>query len=38
VLGRLVDAGLDDTMLAVSGGGLALVAAAAASVRRGRAT
>jgi len=36
-LGRLVDAGLDDTMLAVSGGGLALVGAAAASVRRGRA-
>jgi predicted MFS family arabinose efflux permease len=38
VLGRLVDAGLDDTMLAISGSGLALVGAAAASVRRGRAT
>jgi predicted MFS family arabinose efflux permease len=38
VMGRLVDAGLDDTMLAVSGSGLALVGAAAASVRRGRAT
>jgi predicted MFS family arabinose efflux permease len=37
VLGRLVDAGLDDTMLAVSGVGLALVAAAAASVRHRRA-
>jgi len=38
LMGRLVDAGLDDTMLAVSGSGLALVGAAAASVRRGRAT
>jgi predicted MFS family arabinose efflux permease len=38
VLGRLVDAGRDDAMLAVSGGGLALVGAAAASVRRRRAT
>lgn len=37
VLGRLVDAGLDDTMLAVSGTGLALVGAVAASGRRGRA-
>jgi len=37
VMGRVVDAGLDDTMLAVSGSGLALVGAAAASVRRGRA-
>ncbi|MDO8479921.1 MAG: MFS transporter [Candidatus Rokubacteria bacterium] len=37
VLGRLVDAGLDDTMLAVSGVGLALVGAAAASVRHRRA-
>jgi predicted MFS family arabinose efflux permease len=37
VLGRLVDAGLDDTMLAISGVGLGLVGAAAASVRRGRA-
>jgi predicted MFS family arabinose efflux permease len=37
VLGRLVDAGLDDTMLAVSGVGLALVGAAAASGRSGRA-
>lgn len=36
VLGRLVDAGRDNTMLAISGGGLALVGAAAASVRRGR--
>jgi predicted MFS family arabinose efflux permease len=36
-LGRLVDAGHDDAMLAVSGGGLALVGAAAAGVRRGRA-
>jgi len=37
VLGRLVDAGLEDAMLAISGGGLALVGAAAASVKRGRA-
>ncbi len=37
VLGRLVDAGRDNAMLAISGGGLALVGAAAASVRRGRA-
>jgi predicted MFS family arabinose efflux permease len=36
-LGRLVDAGHDDAMLAVSGGGLALVGAAAAGMRRGRA-
>ena len=34
VLGRLVDGGRDNAMLAVSGGGLALVGAAAASVRR----
>jgi DHA1 family inner membrane transport protein len=33
VLGRLVDAGRDDAMLAISGVGLALVGAAAASVR-----
>jgi len=34
VLGRLVDAGRDDVMLGISGGGLALVGAAAASVKR----
>ena len=37
VLGRLVDAGRDNTMLAISGAGLALVGAAAASVRSRRA-
>ena len=37
VLGRLVDAGRDDTMLAISGGGLGLVGVAASCVRRRRA-
>jgi predicted MFS family arabinose efflux permease len=36
LLGRLFDAGHEDAMLAVSGGGLALVGAATASVRRRR--
>lgn len=38
VPGRLVDAGLEDTMPAVSGGGRALVGAAPATVRPRRAS
>lgn len=36
LFGRLVDAGRDDTMLAISGTGLALVGATAAAVKQGR--